>query len=76
MPGDVTPRVVDPRELGADDTAGTGWHPSKPEHYTPGGLLPDLTDEEVAAHQEKPEAAGAEGLLAAEDSTLSPDGVV
>lgn len=68
--------VVDPAELGVVDTAGTGWHPFKPEAYVEGGLLPDLTDDEVAEHLAKPEADDAEGILAAEDSALTPDGVV
>lgn len=63
---------VTPAELGVDDSAGTGWHPSSHD----GGLLPDLTPEQVSEHLVKPEAENAEGILAAEDSAFTPDGVV
>lgn len=68
--------IVTPEQLGVDDAAGTGWHPSKPDAYTEDGLLPDLDDDQVLEHQAKPEADDAEDILAAEDSALTPDGVV
>lgn len=68
--------VVEPREIGADDTSGTAWHPSAREHYTADGLLPDLDAGTLEEHLRKPEADDAEGPLAAEDSVFTPDGVV
>jgi hypothetical protein len=65
-----------------DGDPGRDWHPAKAEAFDADGLLPDLTDEEVAEHLEKPEGReqvdGVQRLvgtgsvaLAAEDSLAS-----
>ena len=63
-------------ELGIANDPGRAWHPDDPAKFAPDGTLPDLTDTEVAEHRGKPEAALAEPLLAAEDSSESPEGVI
>lgn len=71
------PNTLTLADLGLDpaDDVGRTWHPKR-EKFCADGTLPDLTDDEVAEHLRKPEAAAAEALLAAEDSAETPEGVV
>lgn len=62
-------------DLGLNGDPGRAWHPGQAK-FRDDGTLPDLTDEQTAEHAAKPEAAEAEGVLAAEDSVLSPEGEV
>ena len=66
--------VVTLENIGADDDPGRAWHP-KPSKFTAAGLLPDLDDAQVGEHLRKPEATS-EPVLAAEDSTESPEGAI
>jgi hypothetical protein len=68
-------------DLGVKSDPGTSWHPdAKPGKYEAAtGHLPDLDDETVLEHQDKPEAASqrdAGKSLAAEDSGFSNKDVV
>lgn len=67
-------------DLDLDSDPGTDWHPrEKPGARDVAGNLADLDDIDVEDHRTKPEVVhqpDAEEPLAAEDSALSPDGVV